>query len=522
MNNKNSVHTCRTAHTGRTVHTSRMCLSNWALFPMFAWVMSFAIVSCSAPSVVVTEVVEEPVLIVPSGVDSTIAVKSQELAEESFVPEEVEEQVDQMKEEVDQLGTRADSLWYFLTLGREDLKVSENDSIAAIKSFNAGAQFFIEMRRMENENDLTVDETRLQHNALIDSSISMLENAIMLNPFDAETKALLAQQYYRKGVRLNNENDFRNAIETWENLIRIERGEHSIFAALGDNYFEVGEYDSSGVNFRRAYDVLMQTGMFSDHYYEFEEYHPDDRATLFSYLYFAAEAFTFVFQSDQAVESFRQSLEYTESESDIEAVESYLEFIGWDGGDIANAFERDRILELTDLTEIETGLLALLELIGTQKAYDEIDWRLSLTQYSLDKPEEAVERLKNLVARSEKDSLGMAATETYTEYFEDYATMCYNIAQKHLSERDRRTALTYLLQSVEIPWSKRARSYLGIAVILQNNIDQAMFYAREAESQFDQLTPDEQKNLYRLFNNLHRRMGNMDLASRYYQLFRSM
>ena len=162
MNNKNSVHTCRTAqtgrtvHAGRTVHTSRMCLSNWALFPMFAWVMSFAIVSCSAPSVVVTEVVEEPVLIVPSGVDSTIAVKSQELAEESFVPEEVEEQVDQMKEEVDQLGTRADSLWYFLTLGREDLKVSENDSIAAIKSFNAGAQFFIEMRRMENENDLTV------------------------------------------------------------------------------------------------------------------------------------------------------------------------------------------------------------------------------------------------------------------------------------------------------------------------------------------------------------------------------
>ncbi|PTM19979.1 MAG: hypothetical protein DA446_05680 [Bacteroidetes bacterium] len=279
-----------------------MCLSNWALFPMFAWVMSFAIVSCSAPSVVVTEVVEEPVLIVPSGVDSTIAVKSQELAEESFVPEAVEDQVDQMKEEVDQLGTRADSLWYFLTLGRDDLKVSENDSIAAIKSFNAGAQFFIEMRRMENENDLTVDETRLQHNALIDSSISMLENAIMLNPFDAETKALLAQQYYRKGVRLNNENDFRNAIETWENLIRIERGEHSIFAALGDNYFEVGEYDSSGVNFRRAYDVLIQTGMFSDHYYEFEEYHPDDRATLFSYLYFAAEAFTFAFQSDQAVE----------------------------------------------------------------------------------------------------------------------------------------------------------------------------------------------------------------------------
>jgi hypothetical protein len=164
----------------------------------------------------------------------------------------------------------------------------------------------------------------------------------------------------------------------------------------------------------------------------------------------------------------------------------------------------------------------LLESIETKEAYDEIDWRLSLTQYSLDKPEEAVDRLKNLIARSETDSMGVATTETYAEYFEDYATMCYNIAQRHLSNRDRRSALTYLLQSVEIPWTKRARSNLGIAIILQNNIEQSMLYAQEAEAQFDQLTTDEQRNLYRLFNNLHRRMGNMDLASRYYQLFRSM
>ena len=100
--------------------------------------------------------------------------------------------------------------------------------------------------------------------------------------------------------------------------------------------------------------------------------------------------------------------------------------------------------------------------------------------------------------------------------------MCYNIAQRYLAERNRRTALTYLLQSVEIPWSKRARSNLGIAIILQNNIEQSMYYGRQAERDFDQLTETEQKNLYRLFNNLHRRLGNMELAGRYYQLFRSM
>lgn len=500
----------------------RSCFSAHVWLPYVVVSMMLFISACSSSSVVVDELPEEPALVVPFGVDSTIAEQSKVLAEESFVPEEVEEQADALKKSVDQMGTRADSLWYYLTLGREDLEVAPEDSISAIKSFNEGAQFFIRMRQIEAEQDLNVEETRMIHNSLIDSSIVLLEEAIMLNPFDGETKALLAQQYYRKGVRLNNENDFLNAIDTWENLIRIERGEHSIFAALADNYYEVEQYDSSGVNFRRAYDVLMQTGTFSDYYYENEDYSEADKETLFSYLYFSAEAYTYALDTDKAMDGFKSSLRFTENESDIEAVKSYTDFIEWDGGNIANAFERDRILGLTDLEETETGFLALLPNIETQPAYDEIDWRLSLTQYSLEKPDEAVERLKNLVNRSQKDSLGHAILEDYEEYFEDYATMCYNIAQRYLSERNRRTALTYLLQSVEIPWSKRARSNLGIAIILQNNIEQSMYYGRQAERDFDQLTETEQKNLYRLFNNLHRRLGNMELAGRYYQLFRSM
>ena len=166
--------------------------------------------------------------------------------------------------------------------------------------------------------------------------------------------------------------------------------------------------------------------------------------------------------------------------------------------------------------------MSLKNRLITQKARDEIDWRLARVEYQLKKREKAAERLLNLVQRTPKNVNGMPVDSTYIQYFTDFGTICFNIGQRHLSDRDRNTALKYFLQSTKVVGQYSARANLQIADILKQNISEAIKHAEKAEANKQFLNDNDTKVLYSLLTDLHRRAGNLDEARRYRQIWSSL
>ena len=461
-------------------------------------------------------------LYIPAGVDSAAAADAEILAEASFVPYEKEVQAERMRSNAVSYRVASDTLWYYLSLDRSNFEVTEEDSIDAIRTFNRGVEFVQEMQQLGSRTNIPEDQLRTRHAQLVDQAVNALEEAIVLNPFDVDTRYLLAQLYGVKAVRLTGENEHRKAIEVLERLERIEKGDHPIYASLAENYFAIGNYTRAAENFSKAENTLRETGRLSDTYFETGEYSPNDLAALFLYAYYAGEAYTFNYDAPNALSAFERARQFTEDDSEKQAVASMVDFINWDNGNIKASMARDSLITLDrdgNLEGAERGFIALMRDLGTQKAKDETDWRLAIVQYRLEKEDSAADRLMNLVNRTEKGIDGLPLDESYQRYFNDYGLICYNIGQRYLSERDRATALKYLEQSSRIQWSDRARANIEIAGILMNNLPEALRYASMAEEEISSLGPEDRKELYRLLSDLHRRNGNMPMASRYRELW---
>jgi tetratricopeptide (TPR) repeat protein len=463
-------------------------------------------------------------LYIPVGVDSSIAAESEDLARASFVPISEENRAREIYSQAVELRIKSDTLWYYLTLDPINHSVSEEDSINAIKTFNQGAEFIIQMTALNSNSRLTQAEIDLRHKEYVDQAIRLLEEAIVLNPFDVDTRYYIAQLYAIKARRLSDEGDHQKAIEVLEKLSRTEKGDHQIFSSLADNYFEVADYQAAALNFEKARLVLFETGKFTEYYAEHAEYSPDDMSILFLYSFYQGEAFTRNFDSQVALRVFDEARVYASSEDEQSAIDSWVQFINWDGGQIRSSFERDDVIKLDLAGEneaAEQGYLQLLPKLSMQTAIDEMEWRLSVVQYTLGKSDIAVERLMQLVSRTETDENRKPLEENYARYFNDYGLICYNLGQEYLRQQDRATALKYFRQSSTVGWSNRAKANLEIANIIVNNVPDALRFAEQAEAEIQQLNPEERKALYSMLNTLHRRLGNMESAALYFEKWRS-
>jgi len=464
-------------------------------------------------------------LFIPVGVDSSIAAESEALALESFVPVSEEIRAKDNYNKAVELRVMSDTLWYYLTLDPSRHTVSEEDSINAIKTFNQGAEFILQMTALNSNTIIPQDEIDRRHRDYVDQAIGLLEEAITLNPFDVDTRYYLAQLYAIKARRLTDSGDHQLAVEVLEKLSRTEKGDHQIFSSLADNYFELEDYELSALNFAKAREILIETGKFTDIYAVTNSYDPDDISILFLYAFYEGESYTRNKDSASALRIFEEAREYASTEEEQKAIDSWIQFINWDDGNIVSSFERDVVIELDlagDSEAAERGYTQLVGKLSSQTAIDEIEWRLSVVQYTLGKSDLAVDRLMKLVARTPMDENRKALEENYIRYFNDYGLICYNLGQEYIRQQDRATALKYFRQSSTVAWSNRAKANFEIANIIVNNVPDAIRFAEQAESELQQLNPEEQKALYSILNSLHRRLGDMNRAATYYEKWRSL
>jgi len=490
---------------------------------LILFLIALIISGCGSTEVTVVPEPEEDVIFVPAGVDSVVAAEAQEIADRSFVTLDEEDRANELKHEARQIIDESDSLWQYLTMSRDTtFEVDEEDALEAIDAFNRGAEAILELQELgdaEGMDDAYIVERQEE---LLDRAQRAFEEAIQLNPFDPETKYWLAAVYQRKAVRLSQEQEYEKAIDILERLVRIERGDHPIYARLAESYYAVGEWTHAVNNFAEAERILQETSFLNPDIEE-GELIPQDSSALFLYTYYRADALTNLYRAEEALETFNKAYQLARASNEQEAVRSMIDFINWDDGNIRASMARDSLLALRrdgQLADAERGFLTLYNQLETPSARDEVDWRIAVIHFEMEREDEAADRLKNLVQRTEQTDDGAPVDSVYNRYFEDYGIICFNLGRHYLQrERNRHTALKYFTQAADIQWSRRALANFEASKLLINNVPEALRYAEAAVEDVDMLEIEEQRELYQVLVQLYRRSGDTELARQYYELW---
>ena len=454
---------------------------------------------------------------VPAGVDSTVAQMADSLARTIFIAPQAEEKAETVKQQARQAFVESDSLWRLL---ESPGPVSELDSLSGLQAYNEAAEMvtrFVDLKRKQG----TV-QTEKRMVALLDSAIARFRKALLYNPFDLEARGWLARMYRLRADRLKREGDYRQAAETLQKLLRLDKGNHLAYASLAETWFALQEWQQAYDVFRQAERVLQETAFTNVDYVSEDgtEAAPAhiDSTILFSYVFYQGVVQAKLHHADSALSILARALSLAATRQDTLNVHSYIDWINWDDGNIAGSERRDELLALQAEGKYDEAVKGLWQLAGTLKtarARDEIEWRASVLMYQkLDKKAEGVERMHVLVKRLQQGEDGSIADSVRTRYLEDYAIMCHNLGLIYSREKKWQDAYAYFLQATQIDWPDRARSHLEIAKIVQNDPNQVIRHCNQAMAGQEALSIEEKKQMYRLLSRAYLRRGDFEKAKK--------
>jgi len=455
-------------------------------------------------------------LLVPPGVDSTIAVQADSIADQLFVSLDREGKADQLKLAGKSRTSQSDTLWKYLSAQPDPtLGVRGRDSTQAIEAFNAGARNLQELATLKQGSGSPVEVERMKR--LLLEAKANFERAVVLNPFDLEIKSWLARVYQTLAVRLLDDKNYVKAAKVLERLVRIERGEHSLYARLGEAYYAMNRWELANQNFAMAEAVMRETaGLDFDLNQDKQQLQP---TTLYYYTYYQADTEIKMHESKRGLATLKRALEYATSEKERTDIKNYVNWINWDNGNIMAVEMRDKLLALQDKEDYRgaaAGFEKLIPALRTQPAIDETRWRLAVLEFQfLNRRGRGIERLAQVVKTTAKDSHGAPADSTYQQYFDSYGVMCHNLGLESV-KKNRKVAFTYFQQAVAVPWENRAKSFLELAKLSRNKPSAVINTCRQALDDSDKLDSTEQMQAYQLMVEALKRSGKFKEARTYY------
>ncbi|HEX9654841.1 MAG TPA: hypothetical protein VGA99_14125 [bacterium] len=459
-------------------------------------------------------------LMVPAGVDSSVAAHADSMADNLFVSLDREQRSETHKRIGKKSTTKSDTLWKYLANELDPaFKVSGEDSVNAIHAFNAGAKSLQALAQLENsdQKDRAPNAYKMEVHKLLEDARYNFERALVLNPFDLETKSWLAQVYQSLAVRFLDDSNHKQAVTILENLVRLEKGEHSLYARLAESYYALKDWEGAHDNFVLAESVLLEAAGLD---FNIQDTPPAiDNAALFYYVYYQGDTEIKLHDAPLGIQNLQRALTYATTEKERADIQSYVDWINWDDGNVQAVELRDQYLALEEqgkYNEAARGFLKLLPQLRTRRAIDETVWRLAVLEFQyLDRKNEGIDRLKHVVQLAEKGESGAPVDSTYRKYFNSYGIMCHNLGLEH-HNKNRKFAFTYFQQAVAIDWESRAKSFLELAKLARNNPNMVMDNCRQALTAPDQLDQNEQMQAYQLMVEALKRTGQFDQARSYY------
>ena len=460
-------------------------------------------------------------LFIPAGVDSSVAAFADSLAKVSFVSIEAQEQAATRRDQGVDFVDAGDSLWMYLEMTQDSGAVSSDLADAALRAANKAAVPLNEFIQLSQATDIDSLTLLRRQEVLLNEAQTALEEAIQLNPYDLQTSSVLARVYTAQAQRLGRANAYQEAVNVLEKLTRLRPDQHALFVALGNNYYQLKQWNNAAANYQRAEAVYLAT-------YDLVVDNPPaapDSSLLFQYVTRQADVHIYQREATAAIAAFERAKTMASSQSELDFVNGELEWISWDNGNVHSSLARDSLVLLEQagqFQQAERGFVALRQNLSRSEAIDEVEWRLSTVQYRLGKGDEAANRMLALIQRLPDPNV-VSPDSTVVPYYDTFGTICFNQAMQYLGEkRDNRTALKYLQQAVQFPWKDRPKAHLEAAKLLRSNVNIALEHANSALLENNQLSGPEQKELFGLLATLHRTTGNFEEARKFLQQYRAM
>jgi tetratricopeptide (TPR) repeat protein len=332
-------------------------------------------------------------------------------------------------------------------------------------------------------------ETRKRGEAALKRAVKEFARALELSPQLFEARLWLAATYDRL-------QEWDKSLEVYRDILNERQGEDRLWFNYGYAALQGGQYEKAVNAFEQAIRIsLLVNG--------------DSAKVPNRYRTFAGEAFLKTYQDRLALERFRQAQQYADSAEAAE-IQRTIDWILWDDGGIATAEYRDAAYAAERESRWDDARQAYLGGIAaarTQRAKNELSYRLALLEFQHSTRSDGLARMKALVE---------SVPDAPEEYRENYGKMLFSYAQMLEQESDPRGAISYYLQSTKIVWSGQGTGYLEIARLAANDLDRAIEYATKA-LEFN-LTGEQQKTAYRILEESYRAKGNWEMMKRYRQL----
>lgn len=463
-------------------------------------------------------------LVVPAGVDSSVARRADSTAKTLFVEYPQQQKAKQISDSAAARVEKSNRLWELLE-GRVDSAAV--DSVAAISSFNTAGQELKRAVALDKQaaEDPAPEELRRQSLHALETARAGFELSLQHNPFDATTRLWLARTYQLLARRFLDDKNHRKAAATLESLVRVQKDQHGLYARLADCYFALKEYPAALENFQQAERVLTETAVFgippNEPLNDRNIAAATDSSQRFLYLYYQGECYIKMRTADSAQAVLERALTFAQNPQNREAAQANLKWLAWDDGNIIASETRDAMLELVDQQKYEEaakGLERLLPNLKTRRARHEMSWRLATLEFNqLNRPEKSLHMMQAVVKETNTD------TDSMSQKFRDsYGAMCFNQGQQMLAARKFTTALAYFQQSAEIDWNYRAKSYLELARLAANDPKRAEEFARQALASAQQLDPKEEITVHELLTQALKRQGKFEEARRQFERYREL
>jgi len=513
----------------------RTIFSRYLLFTLTLYILA----GCAGKSRSVSLPEEkEPAFTHLPGVDSLVAVRALTLVDTAFVSVEEEEKAEHLLDLGKREFTESDtlnSLKKILELAQDStLQVTADDSAKAITHLNLAFGHYEEVEKLFDSyleggrTTKSLGEEILER--LTDAREATIQ-AIQYNPFDMDARLLLSVIYRFLARIFGDEENYHAAIRVLNELIDMDRGDHSLYYELGYNHYQVQGWEEALSAFQRAEELLYENAGLEDPALHAGETSPMtggeipgegftsvpvDTATLLNYVWYQADCQTRLYRTDEAVGSYRRALALAESDEDREELQGSIDWILWDDGNIRNVEARDSIIRVEregDYIAVRKAYSELLPELSRETAIDEVDWKIATIDYQfLDEKNMGIERLRSLIDRAIKRGIvnqqGVVtdASSPYVNYVNDYGIMCFNLGMDYLTGKQRRReAFAYFLQATEVEWRNRGSSFVELLKLASNNPGMTITYGEQALE--NNLSQEERIYVLRQLTNAYKRKG---------------
>jgi hypothetical protein len=293
--------------------------------------------------------------------------------------------------------------------------------------------------------------------------------------------------------------EWEKSAAIYREILNDRQGEDRLWFNYGYASLNAGQYDKAVTGLQQAIDIS-------------ELISGDPAKTPNTYRVYAAEAYARTYQDKLALNMFRTAHQYADAPTAGE-IQRMIDWILWDDGGILAAEHRDEAFRAENENRWQDARRAYesgISAARTEKAHDELTWRLALVEFRDNSPADALARMKTLVEGRDN---------VREEYRESYGKMLYAHAQNLQKSGDTRGALNYFLQSTTFPWSAQGAGYVEIAQIASNDLDTAIEHATKALSY--PLTKEQQRVAYQILEASYRSKGNWEKMKYYRQLLDS-